>query len=173
MSLSCSICKHSHRDEIENALLGMNAGSPQNTLESIAEHYDVSVEDLKMHAVFHSPSFLGDDCQDSITRRIKLREANVLEAVSNEYMVTLRAMSQRLQRLVRVRSIDVEEEDQQFKVAKMLTKPMVELYVGLGNEIRQNVKAAAELDRMLNGPEDSTGSGLMALANAIKGSQNQ
>ena len=55
-------------------------------------------------------------------------------------------------------------------MAKMLTKPMTDLYIGLGGEIRQAVKTMSEVDRMLNGPEDTATSGLRALADAIRGS---
>ena len=79
-------------------------------------------------------------------------------------------MGRRLSKLTAVSSIDLEDDDKQFQLSKLLTKPMVDLYIGLGGEIRQNVKTMAELDRMLNGPQDSTAGGLVALAQAIRGS---
>ena len=82
-------------------------------------------------------------------------------------------MGRRINKLASVSTIDVEDAEKETKLAKMLTKPMVDLYVGLGGEIRQNVKAMAEVDRMLNGPQDTSGNGLLALAEAIRGSGNQ
>ena len=79
-------------------------------------------------------------------------------------------MGRRINRLASVSSIDCEDADKEVKLAKLLTKPMVDLYIGLGGEIRQNVKAMAEVDRMLNGPQDNGNSGLQALADAIRGS---
>ena len=187
----CTICNHPDRAEIENAILSMTDGV-KTSIEVIAEQYDVSLADLKMHALFHTPlvgaadieelrdaETLGDTEQtevvratprDSLTRRMKLREADLLAAVGNEYLVTMKTMGRRINKLAQVSEIDIEDNDRQLKLAKLLTKPMVDLYVGLGGEIRQTVKTMAELDRLLNGPEDSATSGLVALAKAIQGS---
>ena len=176
----CTICNHPDRAEIENAILSMTDGS-KTSIEVIAEQYDVSLADLKMHALFHTPlvgaadleelrdaETLGDTEQtvavratprDSLTRRMKLREADLLAAVGNEYLVTMKTMGRRINKLAQVSEIDIEDNDRQLKLAKLLTKPMVDLYVGLGGEIRQTVKTMAELDRLLNGPEDSATSG--------------
>lgn len=200
MPNSCRICNHPDRAEIENAILTMTADAPpndENSIEAIAAQYNVPLNELKMHALFHTP-LVGDgdieelksaetltmtagDTQlevesvkaaprDSLTRRMKLREADMLAAVGNEYLVTLKTMGRRINRLAQVSSIDIEDEEKQLKLAKLLTKPMVDLYVGLGGEIRQTVKTMAELDRLLNGPEDNATTGLMALAKAIQGS---
>lgn len=191
MPSMCTICNHPDRAEIENAILSMTDGL-KTSIEVIAEQYDVSLADLKMHALFHTPlvdaadieelrdaETLGDTEQtvavraaprDSLTRRMKLREADLLAAVGNEYLVTMKTMGRRINKLAQVSEIDIEDNDRQLKLAKLLTKPMVDLYVGLGGEIRQTVKTMAELDRLLNGPEDSATSGLVALAKAIQGS---
>lgn len=203
MPNTCRICNHPERAEIENAILTMTADAPpneKNSIESIAEQYKVPLDELKMHALFHTP-LVGDgdieelsggchdsvcdipnlsesteqpkaEPRDSLTRKMKLREADMLAAVGQEYLVTLKTMGRRINKLAQVSSIDVEDEEKQLKLAKLLTKPMVDLYVGLGGEIRQTVKTMAELDRMLNGPEDNLGSGLGALAAAIRGSDN-
>lgn len=204
MPNTCKICNHPERAEIENAILTMTVDAPPNganSIEQIAEQFRVSVDDLKMHALFHTP-MVGDsdvsldevtpedlglpgadalrsdipephkEARDSLTRRMKLREADMLAAVGTEYLVTLKTMGRRINKLAQVSSIDIEDEDRQLKLAKLLTKPMVDLYVGLGGEIRQTVKTMAELDRMLNGPEDSVSSGLSALAKAIQGSDS-
>lgn len=190
----CTICNHPDRAEIENAILSMTDSTQsgeKTSIEVIAEQYDVSLADLKMHALFHTPlvgaadleqlgvtdSEQGDQDEkavprDSLTRRMKLREADLLAAVGNEYLVTLKTMGRRINKLAQVSEIDVEDNDRQLRLAKLLTKPMVDLYVGLGGEIRQTVKTMAELDRLLNGPEDSATSGLVALAKAIQGSDN-
>ena len=186
----CTICNHPDRAEIENAILSMTDGS-NISIEVIAEQYDVSLADLKRHALFHTPLVGAADLEqlgvtdskqsdqdekavprDSLTRRMKLREADLLAAVGNEYLVTMKTMGRRINKLAQVSEIDVEDNDRQLKLAKLLTKPMVDLYVGLGGEIRQTVKTMAELDRLLNGPEDSATSGLVALAKAIQGSDN-
>lgn len=207
MPSSCTICNHADRAEIENAILTMTADAPpneRNSIEAIAEQYKLPLDELKMHALFHTPLVGdgdieelhaeggvpicdGDVCsipsfdsnveqvpkaapRDSLTRKMKLREADMLAAVGQEYLVTLKTMGRRINKLAQVSSIDIEDEEKQLKLAKLLTKPMVDLYVGLGGEIRQTVKTMAELDRMLNGPEDNLSSGLGALAAAIRGS---
>lgn len=205
MPSSCRICNHPDRAEIENAILTMTADAPpneKNSIEQIAAQYRVDLDELKMHALFHTP-LVGDDdieelhaevgapicdgdvcdipsfeqttkaaTRDSLTRKMKLREADMLAAVGNEYLVTLKTMGRRINKLAQVSSIDVEDEEKQLKLAKLLTKPMVDLYVGLGGEIRQTVKTMAELDRLLNGPEDSAATGLAALAQAIRRSDD-
>ena len=188
----CTICNHPDRAEIENAILSMTDGL-KTSIEVIAQQYNVSLADLKMHALFHTPLVGAADIEelrdadmtagdtvlteaerpaprDSLTRRMKLREADLLAAVGNEYLVTMKTMGRRINKLAQVSEIDIEDNDRQLKLAKLLTKPMVDLYVGLGGEIRQTVKTMAELDRLLNGPEDSATSGLVALAKAIQGS---
>ncbi len=203
MPSSCKICNHPDRAEIENAILTMTADAPpneRNSIEQIAEQYKVDLDELKMHALFHTPlvgdgdveelrdeggvcnTFMPDvptvECasktepRDSLTRRMKLREADMLAAVGQEYLVTLKTMGRRINKLAQVSSIDIEDEEKQLKLAKLLTKPMVDLYVGLGGEIRQTVKTMAELDRLLNGPEDSAATGLAALAQAIRRSDD-
>lgn len=174
----CSICEHPLRVEIENAILNISMQENGLSIEQIAEHYKLSLDELKMHALFHAPVVGADvfavedkpEQRDSLMRKMKLREADMLSTLNNEYLVTLKAMGRRLNRLAQPSSIDVEDEDKQFKFAKLLTKPAVELYLGLGGEIRQNVKVLAEIDRMLNGPQDNPNSGLNALAQAIRGS---
>lgn len=206
MPNSCRICNHPDRAEIENAILTMTADAPpndENSIEAIAAQYNVPLNELKMHALFHTPLVGDGDIEalkdagsetltatagseqfevesevskaaprDSLTRRMKLREADMLAAVGNEYLVTLKTMGRRINKLAQVSSIDIEDEEKQLKLAKLLTKPMVDLYVGLGGEIRQTVKTMAELDRLLNGPEESATSGLVALAKAIQGSDS-
>lgn len=201
MPNSCRICNHPDRAEIENAILTMTADAPpndENSIEAIAAQFNVPLDELKMHALFHTPLVGDGDIEelrdaatltmtagdteltevvkaaprDSLTRRMKLREADMLAAVGNEYLVTLKTMGRRINKLAQVSSIDIEDEEKQLKLAKLLTKPMVDLYVGLGGEIRQTVKTMAELDRLLNGPEESATSGLVALAKAIQGSDS-
>lgn len=180
----CKICDRTDRADIENAILNISAES-KITIESIAEQYGVDVQELRNHALFHTPlvapcdivvsESVADESQltevkTSLARKMKLREADILTTMNNEYMVTLKAMGRRINRLASVSSIDCEDADKEVKLAKLLTKPMVDLYIGLGGEIRQNVKAMAEVDRMLNGPQDNGNNGLQALADAIRGS---
>lgn len=63
MPSSCRICNHPDRAEIENAILTMTADAPpneKNSIEQIAAQYRVDLDELKMHALFHTP-LVGDD----------------------------------------------------------------------------------------------------------------
>lgn len=184
----CTICNRQDRGDIENAVLNISVESGL-TIESIAEQYKVDIQVLRTHALFHTPLVAPCDIVEpkhamqlsseveaeakvpaSLARKMKLREADILTTVNNEYLVTLKAMGRRINRLASVSSIDAEDAEKRVELAKLLTKPMVDMYVGLGGEIRQNVKALAEVDRMLNGPQDNSCNGLQALADAIRGS---
>ena len=182
----CKICSRPDRADIENAILNISVESGL-TVESIAERYQIELQELRTHALFHTPLVAPCDIvvpnnepglspaaeakvPASLARKMKLREADMLVAVNNEYMVTLKAMGRRINRLANVSEIDAEDAEKRVELSKLLTKPMVDLYVGLGGEIRQNVKALAEVDRMLNGPQETGNNGLMALAEAIRGS---
>lgn len=190
----CDICKRADRAIIEGALVSMTTGATKFTIEEIAEKYELDVEELKAHALFHTPLVSAADLEEdstqatvtgegddadarhgSLVRNMKLKEADMLAEVSAEYLITLKAMGRRINSLLSDapeygEGEDVPKADKQLKTAKLLTKPMVELYLGLGSEIRQTVKTAAEVDRMLNGPKDGVASGLTALAAAIRGS---
>lgn len=182
----CGICNRSDRAEIENAILNISVESGL-TIDKIAEQYQLDLQELRNHALFHTPLVAPCDIvtqttelqlnpeaeakvPTSLARKMKLREADILATVNNEYLVTLKAMGRRINRLANVSSIDAEDDAKKVELAKLLTKPMVDLYIGLGGEIRQNVRAMAEVDRMLNGPQDGGSNGLLALAEAIKGS---
>lgn len=190
MAGRCEICNRADRADIENAILSMHEVSGSG-IEFIAEQFGCDLTELKRHAMFHLPlcdQLMMEDPKfkpgvsteevdpreaehrTSLTRKLKLREADILEATSHEYLITLKALGRRINRLTKTSTIEGEDEDLQLRIAKYLTKPMVELYIGVGGEIRSNVKQLAEIDRMLNGPQENTGSGLMALAKAIQGS---
>ncbi|MCM1220262.1 MAG: hypothetical protein NC548_37810 [Lachnospiraceae bacterium] len=183
MVSTCKICNHPERAAIENAILALTT-SGSGSVEDIATQFDVPLDELKMHAMFHTPLVSDADIKaielhkgeepedrprgDSLTRKMGLREADILATVANEYLVTMKTMGRRINKLAQVSSIDEEDQAKQLQLAKLLTKPMVDLYVGMGSEIRQTVKTMGELDRMLNGPEDSANQGLSALAAAIR-----
>lgn len=160
----CAICEHPDRYEIEQALMHLG---PSITIESIAEEYNVNVVDLKRHAMVHSSLSLLEDGEEestSIVGKIKMKEASMLEEVAIEYMITLKNVGRRI-------NTYASKEDVAFE--KLLTKPVADLYVGLGSEIRQTVEAIAKIDQILNGPKEDNTSGLAALAAAINDSRKQ
>ena len=161
--MACSICTHFQRADIENALLSMSSDNPEVTLEAIAEDYHVTLNELKVHALMHTQMGISPDAAQqapSIARQLKLKEADILSAVINEYMVTLKAVG---------RSINALTYNENFE--QRLNKPVVDLYLGTGGEIRSTVKTLAELNGILNGPETGGNAGLLALVQAITNSK--
>ena len=59
----CTICNHPDRAEIENAILSMTDGV-KTSIEVIAGQYDVSLADLKMHALVHTPLVDAADIEE-------------------------------------------------------------------------------------------------------------
>lgn len=163
----CSVCTHPKRAEIEKAILRISSTNPSITIEGIAEEYGVTPEDIKKHAILHQalPTDLvaKPEGNDTLARRAKVSEAQMLEDIALEYYATLKNLG------VKINGMITDEED--IKFTKLLTKPVADMYISLGSEIRQTVSAMAELERLLNGPKDDNASGLTALAMAIAGSK--
>ena len=159
----CAICDSKHRENIERALLKATSepnGTKGITLESIAEEFDVSVEDLQRHAMFHSA--LGES--DSLVRQIHMREVDLLAEVVMEQAQMVKAVGARLRD-----NMSGDYEDVSFE--RRATKPVVDLYVGSGDSVRKGVAAIADINQLLNGPKDDGLSGLAALAQVLHGSQ--
>ena len=87
----CKICKHSMRMDIESSIIRMTEDHEQ-TIDEIATRFGVDVDELKTHALFHTPLVracdldpnyeekpqpLNPSCHDSLTRQMKLREADL------------------------------------------------------------------------------------------------
>lgn len=161
MGVSCPICEHPNRYDIEQAMLHL---SQTCTLEAIADLYEVSVDELKTHAVFHTHVDTDTGEVESIAKQVKVSEANAISEVIKEYTITLKNVGKRINNLAFSNSDDIKFE-------KLLSKPMVDLYLGLGSEIRQSVKALAEVNQILNGPQTDSTSGLAALAAAVMASK--
>ena len=139
--MACDICSHTKRAEIENALLNITSENSSVTLESIADTYGLKVEELKVHTMMHTPLGISEEAfneggRDSLARKIKLKEADMLSEVANEYMVTLKYLGRKIH----------EADD-----VRLLTNSACNLYLGLGGEIRGTVKCMTELDTALNG----------------------
>lgn len=159
--MDCKICTNPRRAEIEHALLHSN---PSVDIKSIAEEFEVDADELRKHALFHTPLGMSQEDTDSIARKLKMRESDMLTEVALEYLVTLKGVGRRINHYV-------NEDNESIKLEKLMTKPMVDMYLGLGSEIRKTVEAIADIDQILNGPKEDNTSGLAALAAAINGSR--
>jgi len=159
---NCAICDSAERFEIENALLCIGQ-TDFHTLDQIAEAFEVEVGDLQKHALFHSPIAIdvvsGEEEQiPSIAKQLKLREADMLATVAADYLVTLKAVG---------RSIQTMALEDEFSFARKLTKPLVDLYVGTGGELRATLKTLVELKIQMDGPKNDPNSGIALLFSSL------
>lgn len=51
----CPVCNHPERAEIERVVLSMGPSNPTLTLAAIADAFGVSVQELKVHTLMHTP----------------------------------------------------------------------------------------------------------------------
>lgn len=156
----CDICNHPRRVEIENALFMINMGDRNEAdekLAKIAAHFGVDQRDLEEHMLFHA-SFSSED---SIARQIKMREADLLTATALDQLNTMKLVGKR------IRKYAENDDEEDVRLARQLSKPMVDLYIGSGDGVRRATQAIADINQLLNGPKDDGSSGLMALAKAL------
>ena len=158
----CTVCGHALRENIERVLFRAAKNKEQDglTLEQISAEFDVPVEDLRRHAIFHSA--LGSE--DSLVRQIHMREADLLAETVMDNAMTMKAVGARLRDSMN----DVDPDSVQFE--RRASKSVVDLYVGASEGVRKGVAAIADINQLLNGPKDDGLSGLTALANVLHGS---
>lgn len=160
--VNCPICDSPDRAEIETALLSIGDSELQN-LDEIAKVYELDIDDLQRHALFHSPiavTVTGDvvDETPSIARQLKLREADMLAATAAEYMITLKLTGRCIRNMA---------QQDEYSFARKLTKPLVDLYIGTGGEMRATLKTLAELKAQIEGPKTDNNSGIAKLFDAL------
>lgn len=152
----CTICSHKLRESIENDLVLCMSGDSDVTFEVVADKYKVPVSDLKVHALMHVSLEASGEKNNSIVQKIKLDEASILRDVANEYLVTLRTIGQRIKS-----AVNQEGETGLVKIQK----PVVDLYLGCGAEIRNTTETLIRLNQAINGDQNSSAS---ALANLVQ-----
>ena len=161
---TCTICSNPQRELIERALFRMSKENATLTLKSISEEFDVSVEELQRHALFHT-SFDCDPDGDTIVRQIKMREADMLAAVTMDQLETIKMVGQRM------RSHAQPKDPDDVRFERAVTKAVVDLYVGTGDCLRKNVQTLADINNLLNGSPDEGLAGLANLAAALNASR--
>lgn len=157
----CPICTHINREEIESVLFKMAPDSAQATISEISKAYEIPITCIQEHTMFHA-SYIGGAESDSIVRQIKMREADILAEVALDQMHTVKIIGKRIRNYTKQDDINFE---------KMLTKPVVDLYIGASDGLRKNMQTLVDIDQVLNGPKDDGLSGLAALANALDASR--
>lgn len=163
----CSVCNHPRRAQIERYILNMCDRGEDVDLAVVADRWGLNLDDLKNHIILHSSLGINSNGNkvpkhQTLAQKIGVREADILLEVANEYMLTLRALGNEL-------SDRIADKDE--PIFRTLTKPVTDMYLGLGSEVRATVKTVGELNAMVNGPADNGASGLEAIASAIRQSQ--
>ena len=165
----CPVCGHPNRDEIEAVLYRVTPKNADDVLQQLADTYDIDVEAFETHAMFHAALDLTPAGEEtSIVRQLKLREVDVLAQCAKDYADTLSLVGSRIRTKARNESDADGIDDTRFE--RSMTKSLVELYLGCGDNVRKTVKDIAEINQTLNGPKDEGLTGLGALAAAIQGS---
>lgn len=161
--MACTICDHPQRAEIERCLLVSDYGNGEMTIADIARKYKVSVTDLQVHAFMHTSMVQLESAEvgDSIAGAVKKREANLLSAMADEYYATLKATGKQIRTIM---------NDESNGGARTITKPLVELYIGVGNNLRQTMETIVTMNQKVNGEQDAGMQALAAVVSAIRGS---
>lgn len=167
---NCKVCNHPDRDAIEAVLYRVTPKNSDEVLEKLSEAYDIDVEEFQRHAMFHACMDLTAQSEEtSLVRQIKLRETDLLAQCAKDYADTLALVGTRIRTKARNESDVDGMEDTRFE--RSMTKGLVELYLGCGDNVRKTIKDITEINQILNGPKDDGLSGLGALAAAIAGSR--
>lgn len=165
--MTCSICNHPKRAEIEKACLLRNFGDTEVTLKDIAKEFGVDHRDLQVHVLMHQA--LEDQNESeaekvtSIADKIKMREADILHQVMEESLTTFKNLSAKINRIVSVHTIENPTMQQ-------ITKSMTDLYLGTSQSIRDTADKLCKMNLMLNGEDDKGLQQVAALVDAIHGS---
>lgn len=165
--MTCSICNHPKRTEIEKACLLRNFGDTEVTLRDIAEEFELDLKDLQVHVLMHIPleksaSESVEETQ-SIAGKIKMREADILRNVMEESYVTFKNIGSKINSIVAQHSVD-------NPTLVQITKPLADLYLGTSQSIRDTADKLMKMDLMVNGEKDAGLSSVAALVSAIHGS---
>lgn len=159
--MECVICNHPKRKEIEQDLLIRNFGDSDVTFKTIADTYNVPVKDLQIHALYH----VAIEADNSITEQIHLREADVIRDSMNENFATLKNLSTKINQIV-------SEHTSKEPTLNMLSKSVVDLYLGCSQAINEAANTLVKLNLAVNGEKDNGLDGLKALVNVINASKS-
>ena len=158
--MTCSICNHPKRAEIEKACLLRNFGDCEVTLRDIAKEFDLDLKDLQVHVLMHIPleesATESVENTQSIAGKIKMR-------VMEESYVTFKNIGSKINTIVAQHSVDNPTLIQ-------ITKPLADLYLGTSQSIRDTAEKLMKMDLMVNGEKDEGMASVAALVTAIRGS---
>lgn len=165
--MTCSICNHPKRAEIEKACLLRNFGDCEVTLRDIASEFAVDLKDLQVHVLMHIPleesTSESLEFTQSIAGKIKMREADILRNVMEESYVTFKNIGSKINTIVAQHSND-------NPTLVQITKPLADLYLGTSQSIRDTADKLIKMDLAINGEKDAGLGAVADLVVAIRGS---
>ena len=167
--MTCSICNHEKREAIERACLLRNFGDCEVTLKDIAKEYGVDLKDLQVHVLMHIPleeaALETTEKLESIAGGIKRKEAQVLQNTMEDTYVTFKNLGAKINTIISQHTTDTPTMQQ-------LTKPVIDLYLGASQSIRDTAEKLMKMNIMVNGEKDEGLNALAALVNVLKPSDN-
>lgn len=170
--MACVICTHEKRADIEHELLCRSMGDLSVTLESVAKKYKVKAIDLQVHSLMHQTLPTEEDkdgVPTTLVAAVKFKEAEYIRQAITEYQNTLNLLGVKIREIIRSHTDD-------NPTLHKLSRPTVDLYLGLGSEIRGAVDTLVKMNNLINGEDNSGMKGLVDLVTAInnsgKGSSN-
>lgn len=164
--MTCKICNHKKRAEIERACLLRNYGDTEVTLRDIAREYGVDLKELQVHVLMHIPleesARAKKDDTVSIASEIKRREADILRSMMEDTYVTFKNANDKI-------SAIIGRHTSESPTLNQLTKPLVDLYLGASQSIRDTADSLIKMNNTVNGEKDEGLQALAALGKAIRG----
>lgn len=160
--MTCTICNHPKRTEIENALLCRQWGAEGFTLESISDEFSVPIRELQVHALMHLPVQTVQGDTSSLAQKINMSEAEMLRQTASNYYGTLQNIGLKINKLLAGDDADM----------RCINKALVDLYLGAGAEIRNATDCLVKMNQAINGEDNSGLSALAALVQTIRGAES-
>lgn len=165
--MTCSICNHPKRAEIEKACLLRNFGDAEVTLRDIAKEYDVDLKDLQVHVLMHIPldavNSEAVNSTESIAGKIKMREADILRSMMEDSYATFKNMGDKINQIVSAHTLD-------NPTLAQIPKSVADLYLGTSQAIRDTAEKLMKMNLLINGENDKGLAQVAALVQAIHGS---
>lgn len=158
--MTCRICSHPKRAEIEDKLMSARGTEELDTvIDQVSKEYKLSKIDLKVHMTLHCT--VMEDAKDAVSMadKIKMNEADTLRETIKNYLVTLTNTGTKLN--------DILEDGDDAQTLRMIQKPIVDLYLGCGAEIRGTVEALIKLNAAVNGNESTATNSLRLLVETL------
>ena len=156
---SCPICRHPERAEIERMVLSMSASNPSLTLDAIADAFGISVRELRVHTLMHTPLALdfSAEAETALIDDFKLRAGQPLaESTSTQGADSVCHTGQLTPRQRLTDRIDMREGDMLLAAANEMLTTLTTLgrriksYAGDGSEGSDQRLAAFCSNAMVN-----------------------